>query len=76
MKKRPRDPNQLARFIVDAATGNAPPDEAKAPELTDAQKFARSGGLKGGRARAEKLSPELRAFIAKKAAKARWKKKK
>lgn len=32
----------------------------------------RLGGLKGGKARAEKLSPEARREIAKKAAKARW----
>ena len=32
----------------------------------------REGGLKGGKARADKLSPEERSEIAKKAAKARW----
>lgn len=32
----------------------------------------RLGGLKGGKARAERLSPERRAEIAKRAAEARW----
>ena len=38
----------------------------------DAKVMGRRGGLKGGRARAEKLSPERRSEIAKKAAMARW----
>lgn len=67
--KRPRDPNQLAKFIVDAVTGDGAPVK---PPLTPAQEFAREGGLKGGRARADSLSPERRAEIARKAAKARW----
>lgn len=40
-----------------------------------AQALGRLGGLKGGKARASKLTPEQRAEIAKKAAAARWKKK-
>jgi hypothetical protein len=67
--KRPRDPNQLAKRIVDLATGG---DGESTPELTDAQKFARQGGLKGGKARAEKLTADERARIARKAAEARW----
>ena len=69
--KRPRDPNQLARLIVDLATGEA--TEAKPAPPTPAQEFARSGGLKGGAARAEALTPERRAEIARKAAAKRWK---
>ncbi len=38
----------------------------------DAKALGRLGGLKGGKARAEKLSPERRKEIAKKAAMARW----
>ena len=34
--------------------------------------LGRRGGLKGGRARAETLSPSRRSEIARKAAKARW----
>jgi hypothetical protein len=40
-----------------------------------ARKLGRRGGLKGGKARAEKLTPEQRSEIARKAAKARWAKK-
>lgn len=70
--KRPRDANQLAKMIVDQATGTV--SEEKPAPLIPAQEFARSGGLKGGAARREALSPERRAEIAKKAASARWKK--
>jgi hypothetical protein len=68
--KRPRDPNQLAKLIVDLATGEATEDRPEA--LTPAQEFARSGGLKGGKARADALTPERRKEIAKKAATKRW----
>jgi len=53
--KRPRDSNQLAKFIVDVATGqtSAPdPYQGKNPEKVDA---GRVGGLSGGKARAEGL---------------------
>ena len=63
--KRPRDANQLAKFIVDLATGEEPEFETD----TSGQ---RKGGLKGGKARAEKLSPEHRSKIARKAAAKRW----
>lgn len=44
------------------------------PEPKMSKKYAgRLGGLKGGQARAESLSPERRSEIAKKAAEARWK---
>jgi len=68
-KKRPRDPSQLAKAVLDIATGQVTDEE---PELTDAQKFARTGGLKGGKARAAKLTPEQRSEIARKAARTRW----
>jgi hypothetical protein len=66
--KRPRDANQLAKFIVDVATG----DE---PEYKPDTSGQRRGGLKGGPARAEKLSPEERSQIAKNGAIARVKNK-
>jgi len=74
--KRPRDANQLARRIVDIATGDTD-DTAPSPPIDpkkDAAAVAlgRKGGLKGGKARAEKLSPEERKRIAAKAASARW----
>jgi hypothetical protein len=74
IRKRPRDPNQLAKSIVDFAAGLA--HEAIEPTIKDpaAVALGRKGGLKGGKARAKALSAEKRAEIAKKAAKARWKK--
>jgi len=71
-RKRPRDPNQLGKLIVDIATGGAndePMDSGKNPAAVAS---GRNGGLKGGKARAEKLSPEKRSEIARKAARARW----
>jgi hypothetical protein len=71
--KRPRDPNQLAKAIVDIATGaKFESQPASESARTPAQEFARAGGLRGGKARAEKLSPEERAEIAAKAANTRW----
>lgn len=70
--KRPRDLNQLAQRLVQEATGEAPP-EPTAPEKDPAAvALGRRGGLKGGKARAEKLSPEQRCEAARKAAAARW----
>jgi hypothetical protein len=70
---RPRDPNQLAKFIVDLSTGEI--EENEKPESIKAQS-GRIGGLKGGKARANKLSPEKRREIARKAAETRWNKEK
>lgn len=73
--KRPRDTNQLAKFIVDLGTGEVEeqnPDKGKNPKTVER---ARKGGLKGGKARAEKLSATKRKTIAKKAAEKRWAKK-
>ncbi|MCC7391324.1 histone H1 [Candidatus Sumerlaeota bacterium] len=68
--KRPRDPNQLAKLIGDLATGQA----YEPPMLSDEKKIAagQRGGLKGGKARAEKLTAEERSSIARKAANAKW----
>jgi len=69
--KRPRDPNQRAKLIVDIATGES--DEPKAPPKDSAAaELGRRGGLKGGKARAAKLSPEERSELARKAVRARW----
>jgi hypothetical protein len=67
---RPRDPNQLAKMIVDLASGEIV--EERQEPLTPAQEFARLGGLKGGKARADALTPEQRKEIARKAAAKRW----
>lgn len=71
--KRPRDANQMARMIVGMATGDVPPD-AKADDGKNpaAVALGRLGGLKGGKARAQKLSKVRRRQIATQAAKARW----
>jgi len=65
--KRPRDPNQLAKLILDIATGEAENVKPVAP-----REGQRKGGLKGGKARARTLSPKKRNRIAKNAARARW----
>lgn len=70
--KRPRDINQLAAQVVAEAVGNKEPDIIPENHLSIR---ARKGGLIGGKARAEKLTPEQRKEIAEKAAKARWDKK-
>jgi hypothetical protein len=62
--KRPRDPNQRAKLIVDIATGES--DEPKAPAPQDPAATSR------GRARADHLTPERRSEIARKAARSRW----
>ncbi|HZP72998.1 MAG TPA: hypothetical protein VFA97_06430 [Gaiellaceae bacterium] len=71
-RKRPRDPNQLGKLLVDLATGNAQElnaDEGKDPA---AVALGRRGGLKGGKARAANMTPEQRSEAARKAAAARW----
>lgn len=64
--KRPRDANQLAKFIVDVATGKTEEE----PPNAEGQ---RKGGLKGGKKRAEVLTPGRRSEIARQAAAKRWK---
>lgn len=66
--KRSRDPNQLARQIVDLATGETKDPD---PKLHAGQ---RRGGKKGAAARAKALTPEQKSEIASIAARARWKK--
>jgi hypothetical protein len=66
--KRPRDINSLAKFITDVATGAIEPGKSAAPNQ-------RKGGLKGGKRRAQTLTPEQLSEIARLGAQARWKKK-
>lgn len=75
-RKRPRDPNQLAKAIVDIATGQVEDSQltAESGKNPAAVALGRLGGLKGGNARAATLSKSRRAEIARRAAKARWKK--
>lgn len=71
-RKRPRDPNQLGKLIVDLATGNAVEDDPNIGKNLAAVESGRRGGLKGGKARAERMTPEQRCEAARKAARARW----
>ncbi len=77
-RKRPGDVNQLAKAIVDEATEEPEltiePEQEKTSDGKNAAAVAlgRLGGLKGGKARALKLSAEERSKIASKAAQARW----
>jgi len=64
-QRTPKDPNRLAAYIVSLAT------EANGKDPL-AVALGRRGGLKGGKARASKLSGERRVEIARKAAQARW----
>jgi hypothetical protein len=74
-RKRPRDLNALAASIVRDSTDEDKdereqhPDDGKDPA---AVALGRKGGLKGGKARAAKLTPEQRSEIARKAVEARW----
>lgn len=76
--KRPRDPNQLAKFIAEVATGEAvnyelaPEEQGKDPA---AVALGRKGGIKGGKSRWANLTPEQRSEAAQLAAQARWRKK-
>jgi hypothetical protein len=70
--KRPRDPNQLAKLIADIATGETIDESPATGKDPAAVALGRKGGLKGGKARAESLTPEKRSEIALKASKARW----
>jgi hypothetical protein len=66
-----RDPVQIARSVVDQVTGHsqAEPERKKDPA---AVALGRKGGLKGGKARAAKLTKAQLSASAKKAARARW----
>lgn len=80
-KSRPRDPNLLARSVVEDLIGEhwdgtplSPLNPA--PEKNPAAvALSKLGAAKGGRARAAALSPKKRSIISRNAAKARWNKK-
>lgn len=78
-KDKSTTPDVIAHDILQAITGqpagtiSVKKEPADAPTKNPAAvALGRLGGLKGGKARAEKLSAKKRADIAKKAAKARW----
>jgi hypothetical protein len=66
--KLPRDANQLAKFIVDLATGEVADHVEQADEPRNPKQVL------GGKRRAENLTSKRRTEIAKKAAMARWEK--
>lgn len=66
--KRPRDPIAIAKLIGDIATGQVEDAEPRKIRAT------RESGVKGGNARAVKLTAEQRSEIGRLAAQARWKK--
>lgn len=79
--KRDHDFSVTAFRVVQEATGQAEPETEEATPESSVDRHAaavalgRLGGLKGGKARANKLTPEQRKESARKAAKARWRKK-
>jgi hypothetical protein len=73
--KKRTNVNQLVKWITDQSTGENQEvltEENLTPEQMAARILGRKGGLKGGKARAKKLSSKDRIAIAKKAARARW----
>ncbi len=71
-RKRPRDLNRLAADIVSEAIGEKAEEPQEPRKDPAAVELGRRGGLKGGKARAAKLTPEQRSEIARRAAAARW----
>jgi len=74
-RKRPRDPNQLGKLIIDIATGQVedrPPTPEEQGKDPAAVERGRLGGLKGGKARAAQMTPAARRKAAKRAIQARW----
>ncbi len=75
-KPRLPDPAEAAHSIIQAISGETPPEQPATPPADGkdpaAVALGRKGGLKGGPARAKKLSKEKLSEIGKKAAQARW----
>jgi hypothetical protein len=74
-KKRPSDINVIASQIVSEATQQKPIPKPTKEKNPAAVALGHLGGLKGGKARAQKMSAKRRKEIAQKAAKTRWNKK-
>jgi len=72
----PKDFAETAFDVFQKAIGETPAEETEQPAKNPAAvSLGRLGGLKGGKARAEKLTPEQRSEIARNAVKKRWEKK-
>jgi hypothetical protein len=65
----------MASNLIDAISGNLTPEQLASGKNPAAVLLGRLGGMKGGKARAKALSPRKRVQIARKAAAARWGKK-
>ena len=77
--RKPRDLAQLAKAVVDEATSEEKPEEAKPDDEgknANAVALGKLGGAKGGRARAKNMTKKQRSEAARKAALARWRKSK
>lgn len=70
--KRPADANKLAFQVVQESTGEVEA-ELESHKNKAAVELGRLGGLKGGKARAAKMTKKQRSEAARKAANARWK---
>jgi hypothetical protein len=75
-KPLPKDPNKLAYEIMRISTEELEQQNERSPISEYLSQIGKRGGLKGGPARAKKLSPKKRKEIARKAAKTRWGKRK
>jgi hypothetical protein len=76
-RSKPDDPNVAAYRIVRLVTDDdmpPPPKEQPRKKNPSAVALGKLGGSKGGKIRAERLTPERRAEIARLAAAKRWKK--
>ena len=71
-KRSSKDINETAFSIVQKVTGQNPATTPKPEKNPAAVALGRLGGMKGGKARALKLSAEMRKKIAIKAAESRW----
>ncbi|MFI5086757.1 MAG: hypothetical protein ACHP7I_00025 [Terriglobales bacterium] len=79
--KRPRDPNQLAKWIVDRSTSETPEPQEAPPAATASPAniseymatIGRKGGQIGGKRRLKTMTKEQRRCVAVAAARARWK---
>lgn len=71
--RRPRDPNELAFQVFQEAIGERQPEDPNKGKNPAAVALGKLGGVKGGKARAAKMTAEERRESARKAAAARWK---
>jgi hypothetical protein len=74
-RRPPSDPFEAAHSIFGQITSEEPRTEPPAEKDPAAVALGRRGGLKGGKARSESMTPEQRKESARKAAEARWSKK-